>query len=134
MLLKTRQQFCGDISILFQSHCQTRMKYLQAYYYNILFTCIYCNSKFVNTSLWLDNDFEIESKYHRKMVVLFLKARILSLQDAVFRSVFFLIWCVLYCMFPVLTRVCNKLPLSYASFSIGPAASCSDNSDIACTH
>ena len=30
---KTRQQFCGDISTLFQSHCQTRMKYLQAYFY-----------------------------------------------------------------------------------------------------
>ena len=37
------------------------------------------------------NDFEIESnKYHRKIVVLFLKARILSLQDVVFRTVFFL--------------------------------------------
>ena len=36
------------------------------------------------------NDFEIESKYHRKIVVLFLKAQNLSLQDRVFRSVFFL--------------------------------------------
>ena len=25
-LLTTRQQFCGDISTLFQSHCQTRMR------------------------------------------------------------------------------------------------------------
>ena len=30
--LKPRQQFCGDISTLFQSHCQPRMKYLQACY------------------------------------------------------------------------------------------------------
>ena len=30
-LLKTRQQFCGDISTLFQSHCQTKINYLQAY-------------------------------------------------------------------------------------------------------
>ena len=41
---------------------------------------------------WFDNDFVIESKYHRKIVVLFLKARILSLQDVVFRSMFFLIF------------------------------------------
>ena len=34
--LKTRQQFCGDISTLFQSHCQTRMKYLQACYHKII--------------------------------------------------------------------------------------------------
>ena len=40
---------------------------------------------------WFDKNFEIESKYHRKIVVLFLKARILSLQDVVFRSMFFLI-------------------------------------------
>ena len=33
--LKTRQQFCGDISTLFQSHCQPRMKYLQACYHDI---------------------------------------------------------------------------------------------------
>ena len=33
-LLKTKQQFCGDISILFQSHCQTGMKYLQACCHN----------------------------------------------------------------------------------------------------
>ena len=32
---KTRQQLYSDISTLFQSYCQTRMKYLQAYYYNI---------------------------------------------------------------------------------------------------
>ena len=43
-------------------------------------------------SFWFDNDFVIESKYHRKIVVLFLKARILSLQDVVFRSMFFLIY------------------------------------------
>ena len=37
---------------------------------------------------WFDNDFEIESKYHYKTVVLLLTAYILSLQDAVFRSMF----------------------------------------------
>ena len=45
---------------------------------------------FVNSLFWFDNDFEIESKYHRKIVVLFLKARILSLQDVVFGVCFFL--------------------------------------------
>ena len=45
----------------------------------------------VKALFWFDNDFEIESKYHRKIVVLFLKARILNLQDVVFRSMFFLI-------------------------------------------
>ena len=34
-LLKTRQQFCGDISTLFQSHCQTRISYLQTCYHII---------------------------------------------------------------------------------------------------
>ena len=43
-----------------------------------MFTCIYYDSKLVNTSFWFDNDFEIESKYRRKIVVLFLKARILT--------------------------------------------------------
>ena len=38
-----------------------------------------------------DNDFEIESKYHHKTVVLLLTAHILSLQDVVLRSMFFLI-------------------------------------------
>ena len=39
-----------------------------------------------------DNDFDIESKYHRKTVVLLLlTAHILSLQDVVLRSMFFLI-------------------------------------------
>ena len=47
---------------------------------------------FVNSLFWFDNDFVIESKYHRKIVVLFLKARILSLQDVIFRSMFFLIF------------------------------------------
>ena len=37
----------------------------------------------------IDNDFVIESKYHRKIVVLFLKARILSLQDVVFSEYVF---------------------------------------------
>ena len=41
---------------------------------------------------WFEKDFEIELKYHRKIVVLFLKARILSLKEyVVFRSMFFLI-------------------------------------------
>ena len=39
---------------------------------------------------WFDNDFEIESKYHRKAVVWLLIAHILSLQDVVLRSMFFL--------------------------------------------
>ena len=38
---------------------------------------------FVNSLFWFDNDFEIELKYHHKIVVLFLKAQILSLQDVV---------------------------------------------------
>ena len=38
---------------------------------------------------WFDNGFEIESKYHRKTVVLLLIAHILSLQDVVHWSVFF---------------------------------------------
>ena len=37
---------------------------------------------------WFDNDFEIESKYHRKTVVLLLIAHILSLQEVVLRSMF----------------------------------------------
>ena len=36
-------------------------------------------------------------KYRRKIVVLFLKAQILSLQDVVFRSVFFLIFYKIVC-------------------------------------
>ena len=47
---------------------------------------------FVNSLFWFDNDFEIESKYHRKIAVLSLKARILSLQDVVFRIMFFLMF------------------------------------------
>ena len=43
-----------------------------------------------NSLFWFANDFEIESKYHRKTVVLLLTAHILSLQD-VLRSMFFLI-------------------------------------------
>ena len=39
------------------------------------------DSKLVNILFWFDNDFEIESKYHRKTVVLLLIAHILSLQD-----------------------------------------------------
>ena len=34
-LLKTRQQFCGDILTVFQSHCQTRISYLQTCYHII---------------------------------------------------------------------------------------------------
>ena len=41
------------------------------------------------SSFWFANDFEIESKYHRKTVVLLLTAHILSLQDVVLRSRFF---------------------------------------------
>ena len=36
------------------------------------------DSKLVNILFWFDNDFEIESKYHRKTVVLLLIAHILS--------------------------------------------------------
>ena len=36
-----------------------------------------------------DNDFEIESKYHRKICCLVVLAHILSSQDVVFRSMFF---------------------------------------------
>ena len=49
-LLTTRQQFYGDISTLFESHCQTRIQRPE--------------------SFWFDNDFEIESKYHHKTVVI----------------------------------------------------------------
>ena len=45
------------------------------------------DSKLVNILFWFDNDFEIESKYHRKTVVLLLIAHILSLQDVVLRSI-----------------------------------------------
>ena len=41
------------------------------------------------STLFHDNDFGIESKYHRKTVVLLLTAHILSLQDVVLRSVLF---------------------------------------------
>ena len=41
-------------------------------------------------SFWFDNVFE--SKYHRKTFVLLLTAHILSLQDVVLRSMFFLIY------------------------------------------
>ena len=34
-LLTTRQQFCGNISTLFRSHCQTRINYFQACYHTI---------------------------------------------------------------------------------------------------
>ena len=40
-------------------------------------------------TFWFDNDFEIESEYHRKTVVLLLIAHILSLQEVVLRSMFF---------------------------------------------
>ena len=35
MNYNTRQQFCDDISTLFQSHCQTRISYLQTCYHTI---------------------------------------------------------------------------------------------------
>jgi hypothetical protein len=35
MSYNTRQQFCGDISTLVQSHCQTRISYLQTCYHTI---------------------------------------------------------------------------------------------------
>ena len=35
MSYNTRQQFCGDISTLFQSHCQTRISYLKNCYHTI---------------------------------------------------------------------------------------------------
>ena len=55
-----------------------------------LLLSIYYNSKLVNTSFSFDSDFETESKYHCKVVVLFLGARVLSLQDALFGLCFFL--------------------------------------------
>ena len=49
------------------------------------------HSKLVNILFWFDIAFEIESKYHRKTVVLLLIALVLSLQDVVLsRSMFFL--------------------------------------------
>ena len=48
-LLKTGQQFCGDISTLFES-------------------------PILSNQSDFDNDFEIESKHHRKIVVLFFKS------------------------------------------------------------
>ena len=48
--------------------------------------------------IYLDNDFEIESKYHRKTVVLLLIAHILSLQDVVLRSMLSLICILLNCL------------------------------------
>ena len=48
--------------------------------------------------LWFDNnDFEIESKYQRKTVVLLLIAHILSLQDLALRGMFFLIFYQIVC-------------------------------------
>ena len=47
--------------------------------------------KFVNSLFWLNNDFEIESKYQRKICYLVVLAHILSSQNVVFRSMFFLI-------------------------------------------
>ena len=38
------------------------------------------------------NDFEIESKYHRKICCLVVLAHILSSQDVIFRRMFFLIF------------------------------------------
>ena len=57
-LFKTRQQFCGDISILFQSH-----------------------SNHSGLTITLKYSQNITAKFN---VVFFLKARILSLQDVVF--------------------------------------------------
>ena len=56
-----------------------------------LFLCTQNDSKFVNSLFWFDNDFEIESKYHRKISCLVVLAHILSSQDVIFRSMFFLI-------------------------------------------
>ena len=39
-----------------------------------------------SVSFWFDSYFETESNYQRKIVVLFQKSRILSMQDVVFRS------------------------------------------------
>ena len=66
-LLETREQFCGDISNVY--------------------SVLTIPTPFQNS---LSNQNE-ESKYHRKIVVVFLKARILNLQVFVFQSVFFLI-------------------------------------------
>ena len=51
------------------------------------------NNNNISTLFWFDNDFDIESKYHRKTVVWLLTAHILSLQaGVVLRSTFFLIF------------------------------------------
>ena len=42
--------------------------------------------------IFIDNDFEIESKYHRKICCLVVLAHIFSSQDVVFRRMFFLIF------------------------------------------
>ena len=41
-------------------------------------------------NILFDNDFEIESKYHRKYCCLVVLVHILSSQDVIFRSMFFL--------------------------------------------
>ena len=56
------------------------------------------DSKFLNSLFWFDNDFEIESKYHRKICCLVVLARILSSQNVVFRSMFFLIEMLFCCV------------------------------------
>ena len=56
-----------------------------------IYTKVY-DSKPINILFWFDNNLEIESKYHRKTVVLLLIAHILSLQEVVLRSMFFLIY------------------------------------------
>ena len=56
-----------------------------------LFLCKKYDSKFVNSLFWFNNYFEIESKYHRRICCLVL-AYILSSQDVVLQSMFFLIF------------------------------------------
>ena len=51
---------------------------------------------------WFDNDFEIESKNHRKICCLVVSDHILSSQNVIFRSMFFsdiLLNCLLIMIF-----------------------------------
>ena len=67
-----------------------------------LFLCILYVSKFVNSLFWFDNDFEIESKYHRKIYCLVVLAHILSSQDGCFSEYVFsyiLLNCLLVMVF-----------------------------------
>ena len=50
-----------------------------------------CSPRSFSKPEWFDHDFEIESKYHRKICFLVVLVHILSSQDVIFRSMFFFI-------------------------------------------